>query len=78
MSAPDEAVQSKVAQWLAYGDEELRLARHGLTLANNPPFRLIAYHAQQCAEKYLKRLSRPSSDQFPIYAQHFSASGVVL
>jgi HEPN domain-containing protein len=54
MSAPDEEVRRKVTQWLVYGDEDLRLARHGLTLPADQPFRLIAYHAQQCAEKYLK------------------------
>ena len=54
MSAPDEEIRRKVSQWLAYGDEDLLLARHGLTLAKNRPFRLIAYHAQQRAEKYLK------------------------
>lgn len=54
MSGPDEEIHRKVAQWLAYGDEDLRLARHALTLPTDCPFRLIAYHAQQCAEKYLK------------------------
>lgn len=44
----------KVKQWIRYGDEDLRLARHALTLSSSCPTRLIAYHAQQCAEKYLK------------------------
>src|SRR4030042_1110933 len=44
----------KVKQWMIYGDEDLRLARHALTLLSGCPYRLIAYHAQQCAEKYLK------------------------
>jgi len=38
----------------SYADEDLRLARHGLTLRTGCPHRLIAYHAQQCAEKSLK------------------------
>lgn len=54
MSAPEPAVVVKVRQWIRYGDEDLRLARHALTLASGCPHRLIAYHAQQCAEKYLK------------------------
>lgn len=54
MSIPDEAIRQKVAQWLAYGDDDLRLARHGFTMLRGSPYRLIAYHAQQCAEKYLK------------------------
>ena len=55
MSAPDSVVHHKVQQWVTYADDDLRLARHGLTITiAPPPYRLIAYHAQQCAEKYLK------------------------
>ena len=54
MSANDDEILKKVKQWLAYADEDLRLARHGMTLSTGVPHRLIAYHAQQCAEKYLK------------------------
>lgn len=55
MSAPESDVRHKVQQWLTYADEDLWLARHGLTITiAPPPYRLIAYHAQQCAEKYLK------------------------
>jgi len=44
MSAPDAEVLHKVRQWLAYADEDLRLARHGLTMTiAPPPYRLIAY-----------------------------------
>jgi HEPN domain-containing protein len=54
MNAPDEALVQKVLEWLTYADEDLRLARHGFRLATSCPYRLIAYHAQQCAEKCLK------------------------
>jgi HEPN domain-containing protein len=54
MSANDDEILKKVKQWLAYADEDLRLARHGMTLSTDVPYRLIAYHAQQCAEKCLK------------------------
>jgi HEPN domain-containing protein len=54
MSVPDEVIRQKVVQWLAYGGEDLRLARHGLTMPGGCSYRLIAYHAQQCAEKHLK------------------------
>jgi HEPN domain-containing protein len=47
-------IHRKVIQWLNYADEDLRLARHALTLATGVPYRLVAYHAQQCAEKSLK------------------------
>lgn len=33
MSAPDEVIRQKVVQWLAYGGEDLRLARHAIELA---------------------------------------------
>jgi len=52
---PKEKVRVQVAEeWMNYGDEDLRLARHAMTLSSSIPFRLIAFHAQQCAEKYLK------------------------
>ena len=54
MNVLDEEIRQKVVLWLTYGDEDLRLARHGLSLPSGCPYRLIAYHAQQCAEKYLK------------------------
>jgi HEPN domain-containing protein len=52
MKLPDPAVLEKVKHWLAYTDEDLRFAQHGFSLADSRPYRLIAYHAQQCAEKY--------------------------
>lgn len=54
MSAPREELARQARQWVVYADEDLVLARHGLTLGEQSPLRLIAYHAQQCAEKYLK------------------------
>jgi HEPN domain-containing protein len=54
MKAPDNPVVDKVHKWLNYGDEDLRLAQHGLSLSSSCPYRLIAFHAQQCAEKHLK------------------------
>ncbi len=42
-------------QGLAYADEDLRLATHAMNMRlAERPLRLIAYHAQQCAEKCLK------------------------
>jgi HEPN domain-containing protein len=54
MNPPNTEIFRKAKQWMTYGDEDLRLARHALTLLSGCPYRLIAYHAQQCAEKYLK------------------------
>lgn len=39
---------------MAYGEEDLLLAKHSLTMSSSCPYRLTAYHAQQCAEKHLK------------------------
>lgn len=54
MSAIEAEIRRKVRQWLDYADEDIRLARHALTLSTGVPYRLVAYHAQQCAEKSLK------------------------
>jgi HEPN domain-containing protein len=56
MNTPDEEVQRKVREWLACADDDLRFAHIGMTLPveQGPPYHLVAYHAQQCAEKHLK------------------------
>jgi HEPN domain-containing protein len=54
MSAPPDLLREKVRQWLVYGDEDLRLAEGALEVLEECPYRLVAYHAQQCAEKHLK------------------------
>ena len=54
MTVPPEEIAQKVRQWAAHGDEDMRVARHTLSLVEECPYRLVAYHAQQCAEKYLK------------------------
>lgn len=54
MSVTETDIIKKVHQWVVYGDEDSGLAKHGLKLAGNAPYRLIAYHAQQCTEKYPK------------------------
>lgn len=54
MTVLREEIVRKVRQWSSYGDEDLRVARHSLTMGEACPNRLVAYHAQQCAEKHLK------------------------
>ena len=53
MEAPREKILHRVSEWLARADEDLQLATYALTM-QTPPYRLIAHHAQQCAEKCLK------------------------
>ncbi len=54
MSAPRDWVQEKVRQWAGFADEDLKVAQLILSAPDQCSFRLAAYHAQQCAEKYLK------------------------
>ena len=53
MSATDREISIKVKQWMDFANEDLHLAQYALE-AEDCPCRLVAYHAQQCAEKYLK------------------------
>ncbi len=54
MSESSSEIIKKTKEWLVHADEDLRLAKHALKLKSSCPYKLIAYHAQQCAEKYLK------------------------
>ena len=54
MNTTDKELWRIVSEWIAHAEEDLQLARHALTLKSGCPYRLIAYHAQQCAEKYSK------------------------
>jgi HEPN domain-containing protein len=54
MNAPDRSLQKKVRRWIEYGNADLRLAEIGFSMGENAPFHLIAFHAQQSVEKYLK------------------------
>jgi HEPN domain-containing protein len=62
---PNKDVLDKVRQWMAYGDEDLKLARYALGMRKDCPYRLVAYHAQQCAEKYLKAFLVYNTQDFP-------------
>ena len=53
MKPPDSPILEKVSEWIAYAEEDLAFARHGLTMPE-PAYRGIAFHAEQCAEKALK------------------------
>ena len=55
----------KVLQWITFADDDLQFAQHGLTITKKPPCRLIAFHAQQCVEKYLKAFLVFKNVDFP-------------
>ena len=65
MTAPAEHVVQKVRAWVTCADEDLRVAQHTLTLADECPYRVVAYHAQQCVEKYLKAYLVLHGTDFP-------------
>jgi HEPN domain-containing protein len=54
MSGNANAIRKRAKEWLRHADEDLRLARHAFKLKSAVPYKLIAYHAQQRAEKSLK------------------------
>ena len=55
MTDHNHDVLSKVIGWLGYAEDDLRLAKNTLkTMGEKCPYRLVAYHAQQSAEKCLK------------------------
>jgi len=54
MSIPDQDHITKVLLWISFADEDLVLANYALKMPGIRSYRLIAFHAQQCAEKYLK------------------------
>lgn len=53
MSVPPEILH-KVYQWAEKAEHDLTAAEHMLTLSEGCPFDTVCFHAQQCAEKYLK------------------------
>ncbi len=54
MSDERKELEEQVFKWIEIAEKDLILANHAFTLSSNVPYRLICYHAQQCAEKYLK------------------------
>jgi HEPN domain-containing protein len=65
MSDPDPQIIKKVIQWITFADEDLNLASGALSYGTSGPYRLIAYHTQQCAEKCLKEYLVYHNVDFP-------------
>ncbi len=55
MSVPPD-VAEVVRRWVEKAEHDLRNAQYTLTLQDDCPFDTVCFHAQQCAEKYLKAL----------------------
>ena len=43
-----------VKAWIEKAENDLTAAKHLITVKPNPPLDAVCFHAQQCAEKYLK------------------------
>jgi HEPN domain-containing protein len=56
---------TQVLKWIEFADEDLRVAEIISSLSSNIPYRNIAYHSQQCAEKYLKAYLLYHNVDFP-------------
>ena len=56
---------SSAHQWVEKAEHDLINAEHTLTLEKNCPFDTVCFHAQQCAEKYLKAFLVQKSISFP-------------
>jgi len=44
----------KVNEWIEIAEEDMSVAKLGFSISSAVSYRLIAFHSQQCAEKYLK------------------------
>jgi len=65
MSVKKQEIIKRAKQWTVFADDDLRIARHAFKLSSSCPYRIIAYHAQQCAEKYLKAFLVYKNVDFP-------------
>jgi len=65
MKQPEPLLRRAALRWFDLAEDDLRLAHYALTMASSCPYRLVAYHAQQCAEKYLKGNLVLSGVDFP-------------
>jgi len=54
MKEIDERIIHNVKEWLSHAESDLEYAELGLNLKTEQSYRLVAFHAQQCAEKSLK------------------------
>lgn len=52
----DNAKLISVGLWVEKAEHDLQNAKHTLTMTHHCPFDTVCFHAQQCAEKYLKGL----------------------
>ncbi|MBI4680278.1 MAG: HEPN domain-containing protein [Nitrospirae bacterium] len=61
----NKKVNEIAREWIGHAEEDLRLAKHAFKLSSSCPYKLVAFHAQQCAEKYLKAFLTIKNVDFP-------------
>jgi HEPN domain-containing protein len=54
MNVVESELQNSVNTWIAFAEEDLLMAQYTIKMKKDIPCRSIAFHSQQCAEKYLK------------------------
>jgi HEPN domain-containing protein len=64
MTPPPDAV-AQARRWVQAAEEDLLTARSMLALGKRSPHAVVAFHSQQCAEKYLKSRLTSLSISFP-------------
>jgi len=67
-----------VRQWIEKAEHDLRNAEHTMTLKEDCPFDTVCFHAQQCAEKYLKGFLVFQSSDFPEVTKEKARNAVEL
>ena len=65
MPNPDPDILRTVNRWIKLADDDLCIASDALKYGSRKPYHLIAYHAQQCAEKCLKGYLVCHGEDFP-------------
>jgi HEPN domain-containing protein len=65
MNSRNRNVREKVKEWISFAEDDIRMAEVAIKLKSNVPYRIIAFHAQQSAEKYLKAYLVSQNVDFP-------------
>ena len=65
MKDDKNTLNKKVLQWIENADSDLEVAKHSFSIKSCIPYKLIAFHAQQCVEKYLKAFLVLKKTNFP-------------
>jgi HEPN domain-containing protein len=55
----------QVSRWVKSAEDDLLTARNMLALGKKCPCAVVAFHSQQCAEKYIKAFLTLRSVEFP-------------